>query len=66
MPEPIKIACALIVGSLRSAQENSGQTVVSERLDGHSVTYAQAAGRGLDRFAPAAAALLRPYVARAW
>lgn len=67
MPEPIKIACALIVNAIESAQVYNGQQIVSERLDGYSVTYAQqAASMGMERLAPAAAALLRPYTSKAW
>ena len=68
MPTPIKVACALIWRAIAYANDNNGQQVVSERLDGYSVTYvspAQAVG-GLDRLAPAAAALLSPYRGKAW
>lgn len=66
VPEPIKIAVALIAGALKSAGQSDGQQIVSEKLDGYSVTYAQTTGIGLQKLAPAAAALLRPYIAKAW
>ena len=62
VPMPVKVACALIWRAISQAIENNGQQVVSERLDGYSMTYvspSQAVG-GLDRLAPAAAALLSP------
>lgn len=68
VPMPVKVACALIWRAIAYATDNNGQQVVSERLDGYSVTYvspAQAVG-GLDRLAPAAAALLSPYRGKAW
>lgn len=67
MPEPIKIACALTITALRTAQESGGRQVTSEKLDGYAVSYAQqAAGQGLANLSPAAAALLAPYIARGW
>jgi hypothetical protein len=68
MPMPIKVACALIWRAISHAAENDGQQVVSERLDGYSVTYVTPgqAVSGLDRLAPAAAALLTPYRGKAW
>lgn len=68
VPVPVKVACALIWRAIAQATDNSGQQVVSERLDGYSITYAtpaQAVG-GLERLAPAAAALLSPYRGKAW
>jgi len=68
LPMPIKVACALIWRAIANATENNGQQVVTERLDGYSVSYvspAQAVG-GLERLAPAAAALLSPYRGKAW
>ena len=68
VPQPVKVACALIWLAISQATDNHGQQVVTERLDGYSVTYispAQAVG-GLDRLAPAAAALLAPYRGKAW
>jgi len=68
VPQPVKVACALIWLAITQATDNHGQQVVTERLDGYSVTYispSQAVG-GLDRLAPAAAALLSPYRGKAW
>ncbi len=68
VPMPIKVACALIWRAIAYANDNNGQQVVSERLDGYSVSYvspSQAVG-GLERLAPAAAALLSPYRGKAW
>ena len=68
VPHPVKVACALIWLAISQATDNHGQQVVTERLDGYSVTYispAQAVN-GLDRLAPAAAALLAPYRGKAW
>ena len=68
IPTPIKVACALIWRAISQATDNNGQQVVSERLDGYSVTYVTPgqAVSGLDRLAPAAAALLAPYRGKAW
>lgn len=68
VPQPVKVACALIWLAITQATDNNGQQVVTERLDGYSVTYispAQAVA-GLERFAPAAAALLAPYRGKVW
>ena len=64
----LPVALALIWRAISYAGDNSGQQVVSERLDGYSVTYVTpaAAVDGLERLAPAAAALLSPYRGRAW
>ncbi len=68
VPTPVKVACALIWRAISHATENNGQQVVSERLDGYSVAYVSPtqAVSGLDRLAPAAAALLSPYRGKAW
>lgn len=68
VPQAVKVACALIWLAISQATDNNGQQVVTERLDGYSVTYispAQAVS-GLERLAPAAAALLSPYRGKAW
>lgn len=68
VPQPVKVACALIWLAITQATDNNGQQVVTERLDGYSVTYispAQAVA-GLERLAPAAAALLAPYRGKVW
>ena len=68
IPTPIKVACALIWRAISYATDNNGQQLVTERLDGYSVTYispSQAVG-GLERLAPMAAALLAPYRGKAW
>lgn len=68
MPTPIKVACALIARAVAQATDSNGQQVVSERLDGYSVTYVTPGQMisGLDRLAPLAAALLQPYRGKAW
>ena len=71
IPADIEQAEALIVSSLSQAQQNGGQTVVSERLGDWQATYspsAHAGGgarlEGLGGVSMAAMALLDPYRAR--
>jgi len=68
VPETIKHAIAMIVLAFGAALENQGQKVVSERLDGYSIGYAQSAASApaLETLSPVAAALLKPYCAKAW
>ena len=68
VPMPVKVACALIWRAIAYATDNNGQQLVTERLDGYSVTYISPsqAVSGLDRLAPMAAALLSPYRGKAW
>ena len=68
IPAPIKVACALIWRAISQATDNNGQQVVSGRLDGYSVSYVTPGQMvsGLERLAPAAAALLSPYRGKAW
>ena len=62
IPMAIRQACALIALSLNSAIENSGQTVMSERLDGYQMMYYQPAQNGQQMsVSPAADALLTPW-----
>lgn len=67
LPDAIKAAEELLAAALRTADENGGQQITYQALDGYQVTYASkyTEGGGLSMLSPAAAILIEPYKARA-
>lgn len=63
LPGPIQAAAALIAAALKTADENGGQQITYQALDGYQVTYSSRYmdGNDLTMLSPAAVTLLAPY-----
>jgi hypothetical protein len=73
LPETLRFACELLAQTLIGLEDNGGQNATQERIGDYSITYGRnvvgsGAGAGSEGgllfYAPAVAAMIRPYTAR--